>query len=220
MPRIARIVSPGHPHHITQRGNFKQITFVDNKDYLKYLYWLEKYGKEHGLLILAFCLIPNHVHLAAVPPENTSLAKTLKICHMRYSQYFNKKNNHTGHLWQGRFYSCVLDETHLYSVVRYIENNPVRAELVKKPEDWKWSSARAHLGKENSLIPLAEISDFIQVKDWSEYLNTENDLEMTEKIRRHTLTGRPLGNGSFIQGLEDSFGKRLRALPKGRPVCK
>jgi len=134
MPRIARVVIPYCPHHITQRGNYKQITFESDTDYMKYIRWLEYYKEKFGLLILAFCLMPNHVHMAAVPKYHISMAKTLNICHMRYSQYFNKKNNDVGHLWQGRFFSCPMDETYLYSAIKYIENNPVRAKLVKNAD--------------------------------------------------------------------------------------
>jgi len=164
MPRIARIVATGYPHHITQRGNYRQTVFVKDSEYSDYLKWLDEYTKKYKLAILAYCLMPNHVHFAAIPEEKDSLAKTFNACHMRYSQYFNKKNRLTGHLWQGRFYSCILDERHLYAICRYIENNPVRAKLVKKPENWQWSSAKTHLNKETSILSLANITEYIVKK--------------------------------------------------------
>ncbi|MGB2879066.1 MAG: transposase, partial [Candidatus Omnitrophota bacterium] len=172
MPRTARIVATNYPHHITQRGNYRQRIFAEDTEYDIYLKWLGKYADKYKLDILAYCLMPNHVHFAAIPGEPDSLAKTFNACHMRYSQYFNKKNDITGHLWQGRFYSCVMDERHLYAVARYIENNPVRARLVKEAWDWNWSSARAHTDRdrEKGRIKLKDIADYIKVDDWEEYL--------------------------------------------------
>ena len=118
MPRIARVVIKDCPHHITQRGNYKQIVFSEHNDYQKYIEWLSDYCQKHKLTILGYCLMPNHVHFIAIPHQTDSLAKTFNNCHMRYSQYYNKKNNATGHLWQGRFFSCALDEKHLYEAIR------------------------------------------------------------------------------------------------------
>ncbi|MHC4114880.1 MAG: transposase [Planctomycetota bacterium] len=191
MPRIARIVAVGYPHHVTQRGNNKEKIFIDDTDYLHYLKWLEQYTKEYKLSILAYCLMPNHIHSVVVPLVLHALSKCLKICHMLYSQYFNRKEDRVGHLWQGRFHSCVLDEKHLYAAIRYVETNPVRAKLVQKPEDWKWSSARAHIGMEKSIVSLGKISDFMDISNWGNYLRLDQE-KMIEEIRENTLTGRSL----------------------------
>ncbi len=209
MPRIARIVVPGYPHHITQRGNYKQDAFVESADYIRYLKCLEKYSREYGLSILAYCLILNHVHFAAIPENEHSLSKTFSVCHTLYSQYFNKKNEKTGHLWQGRFYSCVLDEKHLYATIRYIENNPVRAKLVEKAEDWEWSSARAHLNKGKSILSLARIDKFMDMHDWKGYLQDEDEI-MSGVIKANTLSGKPVGNSVFISKLEQIIGKQIK----------
>jgi len=221
MPRIARIVAVGHPHHITQRGNYKQNVFFENIDYIRYLKWLNKYSNKYKLSVLAYSLIPNHVHSIAVPANENSLSKTFHTCHMRYAQYFHKKNDLRGHLWQGRFYSCALDEKHLYAAIRYVENNPVRAKLVSEAEDWEWSSARYHLNKGNdkgnSLLSLADINNFIDVEDWERYLSDEDDETIIASIRSNTLAGRPSGDDTFVSQLEETFGKRLKLLPVGRP---
>jgi len=218
MPRIARIVASGHPHHITQRGNYKQTIFTSDDDYKTYLKHLREYIGKYGLSILAYCLMPNHVHFVAIPDNANSLSKTFNASHMRYAHYFNKKSNITGHLWQGRFYSCILDEKHLYAAIQYIENNPVRAKLVKKAWDWEWSSARKHVFKErNDILPLTDVSEFLEIHDWKDYLcETEGQVTM-ENIRKNTLTGRPLGSDAFITKLEKLFGQRLKALARGRP---
>jgi len=217
MPRIARVVAAGYPHHVTQRGNYKQKTFSDDTDYIRYSEWLSEYCKRWELSIFVYCLMPNHVHFIAVPHNIDSLAKTFNTCHMRYSQYYNKKNNNRGHLWQGRFYSCALDEGHLYEAMRYIENNPVRAKLVKKPEDWKWSSARYHLNKAKSDLVLKNIENYISIKDWKKYLTEREDQGIIKKIKANTLTGRPSGKDSFVIKMEKVFGRRLKPLPEGRP---
>ena len=216
MPRIARVVVPGCPHHITQRGNYKQIVFEEKRDYKKYLSWIAKYSKEYGLKILAYCLMPNHVHFIGVPKKKNSLAKTFNTCHMMHSQYFNKKKRKTGHLWQGRFYSCALEGTHLYSALRYVENNPVRAKLVKAAEDWEYSSANAHLNNTKSNL-LARVEEFIEIENWRRFLKEEAADAAIKQIRANTLTGRPLGSESFVKNLEKILGLRLFALKRGRP---
>lgn len=215
MPRMARIVAVGYPHHITQRGNNKQDVFFDSSDYTHYLKWLEEFTGKYKLSILAYCLMPSHVHLIAIPWILNSLSKVFNTCHMLYSQYLNRKRLSGGHLWQARFYSCVLSEAHLYAAIRYVENNPVRAKLVKKAEDWEWSSARAHLNSEKGILSLANIDDFLDVRDWRDYLGLPDE-NTIEKIRENTLNGRPLGSEEFTMKLEEHFGKPLRPLKRGR----
>ncbi len=132
MSRSARIVIPNFPYHITQRGNYRQDIFQDDEDRLRYLSWIDEYSKKYDLSVFAYSLMDNHVHFIAIPQKEESLAKVFSIVHMRYSQYFNKKRKTSGHLWQGRFYSCVLDEPYLMTAIRYVEKNPVRAGIVKK----------------------------------------------------------------------------------------
>jgi len=221
MPRIARLVAPGFPHHITQRGNYRQDVFLDDGDRIKYLSWIQEYSLQHKLSLLAYCLMQNHVHFIAVPQREDSLAKTFNSAHMRYSHYFNKKLKVTGHLWQGRFYSCVLDEPHLLLAAKYIERNPVRAKLVAKPWQYQWSSAKAHIdNKEQSQLRLNnifEIIDDMSIETWKDYIDSKEEKPAIDAIRMHTLTGRPLGTNKFIETLEKRFERRLIPLPIGRP---
>lgn len=207
------------PHHITQRGNYKQITFSEDSDYQRYLELIKEYSDKNKLLIISYCLMPNHVHFIAVPINQDSFARTFNSAHMRYSQYYNKKNGVSGHLWQGRFYSCALDEKHLYEAVRYVENNPVRAGLVMSAKDWKYSSAKAHGSGNSSLgeLTLLKINRYVQVADWDKYLNERTDGAVVELIKGNTLTGRPSGSSSFVRKLEQVFGMRLTPLSEGRP---
>ncbi|MDD2751625.1 MAG: transposase [Candidatus Omnitrophica bacterium] len=221
MPRIGRVVAVGLPHHITQRGNYQQEIFLSDDDRKQYLAWIKEYSLKYGLNILVYCLMQNHVHFIAIPTKEDSLAKTFNAAHMRYSQYFNNKLNQRGHLWQGRFYSCVLDEPHLILAARYIERNPVRAELVKKPWAWQWSSALAHTTEK--AVCLFGLQDFLSVTGisyvrWKEYIDFEEEDGFLQDIRKHTLTGRPLGKALFVEKLEKTLQRNLCALPKGRPM--
>jgi putative transposase len=185
---------------------------------------LTKYGRKNGLYVLAYCLMDNHVHFLVVPREKDSLARVFNSTHMRYSQYFNRKHNIAGHLWQGRFYSCLLDARHLLAATRYVERNPVRAKIVNAPEAWEWSSAAAHCGTGNGdfdldLDKLWEYTGTTQ-SEWKEFLREEDKPDEISDIRGHTHTGRPLGGNVFIKKLELRLGRRLHALPVGRPWPK
>ncbi|MFH1836771.1 MAG: transposase [Candidatus Omnitrophota bacterium] len=218
MPRKPRIVIKGYPYHVTQRGNYKQTTFATKSDYACYLNWLDKYAKQYKLMILSYCLMPNHVHFICIPSELFSLSTTFKLTHMRYSNFFHSKHKLIGHLWQGRFYSCILDEKHLYAAIRYIENNPVRSGLVENPEDWKWSSAKYHIdGKDDNCLDLANISEFLQIDDWNDYLSQHSEKSIIENIRKNTHSGIPCGTNDFIISLENLL--NINILPKsmGRP---
>ena len=223
MPRIARVVAVGLPHHITQKGNYCQDVFLDVDDRTRYLAWIKEYSLKYELSILAYCLMRNHVHFIAVPLKDDSLAKTFNTAHMRYSQYFNKKLRQRGHLWQGRFYSCVLDEPHLMLAARYIERNPVRAGIVEKSWQWRWSSAAAHTNERESSDSI-KLGDFFRTVNmsydsWKKYIDSSDEVNFLQHIRQHTFTGRPLGRTVFIEKLQQESGRRLFALPIGRPSC-
>jgi len=146
MPRSARVVFEGVVHHITQRGNYRQNIFEDSADRKKYIEFVSEYSRKYQMKIYAYCLMTNHVHFLAAPLRRDSLAMTFKYANMRYSSYFNRKNRRSGHLWQGRFYSCPLHHDHALEALRYVERNPVRAKMVRLPWEYEWSSAREHVG--------------------------------------------------------------------------
>ncbi len=216
MPRVARTVAIGYPHHVTQRGNYRQAIFEVDEDYIQYQEWLKEYSQKYGLDIWAYCLMSNHVHFICVPRQEETLARTLNTLHMRYAQYKNRRRKASGHLWQGRFYSTILDEAHVYAAVRYVENNPVRVGLVKKAEDYRWSSACEHI---EALYNIVSRNCFLlnEVQSWSKFLHEREDVVQTQEIRKCSMTGRPCGNERFIKKLERRFGRRLKALPHGRP---
>ncbi len=220
MPRIARIVAVGYPHHITQRGNYQQKIFADNTDRKKYLSFLRVECKKYGLAILAYCLMPNHVHFIGIPKKEDSMGKAFKYAHMKYSQYYNKKMCTVGHLFQGRFFSCIMDEQHTLACARYIERNPVRAKMVKNPSLWKWSSARVHCGiVEHDGLEANELFDYVRERqqDWKAFIGISDNLDKVMQIRQQTVRGRPLGDNNFIEKLEKELKRSLKLKPKGRP---
>lgn len=221
MPRIARVVVPGLAHHITQRGNHREDIFFEEVDRQHYLQLLFGYAAKLGLQILAYCLMTNHVYLVCIPIYAKSLALVFKPVHTRYTQYINRKLHLCGRLWQGRFFSCPLDESHLWAAIRYVERNPVRALMVHKAEEYPWSSAAAHCGLRNDplLSPLPDPLPAI-VADWSYWLEEKDDNKALAKIRFHTRTGRPIGDKNFLTELESRLGRRVHSLPVGRPSKK
>ncbi len=217
MPRIARVVVVGIPHHVTQRGNYQQIVFRDDEDRNRYLALMKEYSNKCGLRIWAYCLMGNHIHFVAVPQSSDSMARTFNQAHMCYSQYFNRRTGRRGHLWQGRFYSCPLDETHHYAAVRYVENNPVRAGLVRRGEDYSWSSALSHVAGISDPILSHDLPLLREISDWREYLSISDEEAMIEYVRECTVTGRPAGSDSFTRRIERLLGRILVPEPVGRP---
>jgi putative transposase len=220
MPRAARIVVPGSPHHITQRGNNQQDVFFDDSDRMTYLDILGKQSRRHGLSIDAYCLMTNHVHLVGVPSGTDSLARTMAQTDLIYTQYVNRIHGRSGHLWQNRFYSCATDETHFWSALAYVELNPVRAGIVETAWDYRWSSAAVHCGKSDAsrLLDTARWRKNLSPGvDWQESLTIPLDKKEIALIRLCTSRGRPYGAETFVKKLEAAIGKRIHALPSGRP---
>ena len=144
MARTARVVVPGIAHHITQRGVRRLPVFVDDHDRTLYSKILLRSCLRYALRIRAYCWMTNHIHEIAVPQRADSLANVFRHAHSIYALHFNRKYRFSGHLWQDRFYSCALDEPHMWAAIRYVELNPVRAGLTSKAADYPWSSALPH----------------------------------------------------------------------------
>jgi len=219
MPRIARIVAEGFPHHVVQRGNRRQRVFFSGSDYYRYLNLLRLHSKLLGLDVESYCLMPNHVHLILVPRKKKDLALVVGKTHQNYTSIINKRNNWKGYLWQGRFSSFILDEKYFLAATRYILLNPVKAGIVKKPWDYKWSSARYHLGIEKNPVITGTLLKN-RIDNWQEFLNTEIGKQDEKLIRLHTRTGRPLGEDSFLDKLEGILNIRLRKKKPGPKTKK
>ena len=216
MARLARIVAPGLPHLVTQRGIRRQDVFSDKADYVLYPELLQAHCAKERVAILAYCLMPNRVHLIAVPNKAESLGRAIGEAHRRYTRHVNDKKDWHGHLWHGRFASFAMDESHLLMAARYIELNPVRAGLVRAPEKYAWSSIHAHLsGQDDDLVSVKPLLDL--APDWPAFLRQGIDENERLTLRRHERTGRPAGDNKFISRLE----KRLRrVLKKQKPGPK
>jgi putative transposase len=202
--RLARVIAPGVAHHITQRASGKRFILRTDAERHVYLRLLRESSEVHGVAVIGFCLMSNHVHIVAAPRKLASLALALKHAHGRFASYWNAANCSSGHLWQSRYYSCPLDEYHLWEALRYTELNPVRAGMVGFAEQWPWSSAPVHCGFPSSDPWLdAELWEGRWNCDtWKPFLNAGHDASVLDQIRRNTHTGRPLGSVDFTRRLE------------------
>ncbi|HOV72865.1 MAG TPA: transposase [Candidatus Hydrogenedentes bacterium] len=216
MSRVGRVVVPGFPHHVTQRGNRRSDVFVTDTDREAYLALLGKYASRYGLSVWAYCLMSNHIHLIVVPEREESLGLALRDAHTVYALRFNSRTGLSGHVWQGRFYSSPLDDAHLWAATRYIEQNPVRAGMIERAEAYEWSSAAAHCGLRRDPLLASDFPPPGVIDNWSEWLSiTENDTIITA-IRQNTHTGRPCGPPAFIDRLQDLLQRTLRPKKRGR----
>jgi putative transposase len=218
MPRIARAIVPGISHHVVQRGNNREDVFFSDEDRAVYLFLLKTYSEKWSSAILCYCLMPNHVHLLAKPSSERSLQKMMQGISLCYTQHINRKYHRTGRLWESRYQSCMIDqEANLWEVARYIEQNPVRAAMVKNPQDYRYSSAPAHFGLVYDPVLGEDLFDGAQRSDYIEFMQSVTPEAQTKEIRRSAKTGRPLGTPEFVREMESVLGKRLAALAHGRP---
>ncbi len=219
MPRIARAVAAGFPHHIIQRGNNKEKVFFEKEDRQKYLELLKKYSDKWQCPILAYCLMNNHVHLLARPKQEESLYKMMQGITLCYTQHINRKYEKTGRLWESRYHSCIVDkEQYLWAAARYIEQNPKRAKIVKKEEEYPYSSAKAHIeGKRDDILGEELFNDIHQRKDYIAFIRESITEEEMQRLRYTTRTGRPFGSEGFIKKMEKRLDKRFILQKPGRP---
>jgi putative transposase len=218
MPRIARVCAVNHPHHITQRGNNRGIVFFDDEDRRSYLQILGRYSYQWDLNIWAYCLMPNHIHLLAVPRSEDSLSKGIGGTSLVYTQYVNHRYGRSGRLWQNRFFSATVEkESYLWAVARYIEQNPVRANFTERPEDYPWSSAKAHVfGTGDHILSRESWLETSELHAYREFLREENK-EIENSIRKATSTGRPFGEESFVRTIGTMVERDLAPRNVGRP---
>ncbi len=214
MARLARVVIAGHPHHVTQRGNGGARTFFSDGDYALYRDLLGEHCRAADVAVWAWCLMPNHVHLVLVPSDDDGLRRALAPVHRRYAGIIHARRRRTGHFWQGRFGAVLMDEEHLLAALAYVALNPVRARLVERARDWRWSSTRAHLsGRDDGITALAPIRD--RVPDFAAFLAGAEDGEAFARLRRAESIGRPLGDERFMARLEHLTNRKLRPGKRG-----
>ena len=215
MSRLPRMVLPGVPHHVTQRGNRRERTFFEDGDYALYLDLLAEGAERAGVEVWAYCLMPNHVHIVAVPRDADGLGRAFRHVHRHYTGYVNARMRVTGHLWQGRFSSVAMDEQHLHAALRYVALNPVRARLVSRPQDWPWSSVRAHFsGRDDHVVKVAPVLE--RIGDFRAFLAEELDEAFTyAALRKAESLGRPLGSREWLSAMEAQTGLSLIPAKRG-----
>jgi putative transposase len=220
MARFARVVLPGIPHHITQRGTRREEVFFTDEDRQRYLTMVAEAAERFGVEIWAWCLMPNHVHIVAVPDRENSLALCFGKAHTQYSRRINFRKEWRGSLWQGRFASCPLDEQHAWHAVRYVERNPVRAKLVRVAWSYEWSSAAYHVGLRETDPLIRKMPKAAQMaEDWRAYLQDEDEAALAS-LRREGWVGRPVGSPAFLHRVEKTLDRALTRGKPGRPPKK
>ncbi len=213
MARLARVVIPGQPHHVTQRGNRREPVFFQDDDYRAYLALVGAAARRSGTDVWAYCLMPNHVHFIMVPSHADGLRATFAEAHRRYTGRINARLRQTGHLWQGRFASAAMDEAHLVAAARYVARNPVRAGLAGHAAGWPWSSIHAHLaGRDDGLVTVKPLLD--RVGDMAAFVEQPDEAAAVAALRRSYATGRPVGAEDWIAALEAATARAL--LPRKR----
>jgi putative transposase len=216
MARIGRFVVPELPHHVTQRGNRREPVFFSDADYELYRDLLHEACGREGVAVWSYCLMPNHVHLILTPTTPEGLGRALGKAHRRYSGFVNARNRVTGHLFQGRFSSVAMDEEHLMAAARYGAMNPVRARLVRRAEDWPWSSARAHLsGQDDGLVEVAPLISRCAGR-FAGLIAEEPAPALIAALRAAETIGRPLGASPFLARLAALTGRDPRPRKRGR----
>ena len=216
MPRRDRCILPGVACHVTQRGVDRRETFSAAADRETYLSLMRQNLEEAGVGLLAWCLMTNHIHLIALPERGDSLSVLLRRVHGRYAQYYNARHGRSGHLWQNRYFACSLGPGHLWAALAYVEMNPVRAKLVERPGDYRWSSAAAHLGRPDTsrMVDMEWWRREYDGMDWEQTLDG-SDRDQSALLRRCTYAGRPFGDEEFVKAISEQFGRHwVRGRPK------
>jgi putative transposase len=214
MTRRARIIVPGLPHHVTQRGNRREAIFFEDGDQEIYRDLLAEQLDRARVQAWAYCLMPNHVHLILTPSTADGLGRAVGEAHRRYTGFINARGRWTGHLFQSRFASVAMDEGHLMAAVRYVSLNPVRARLVARAQDWPWSSVRAHLaGRDDGLVTVGPVLE--RQRDFAALL-ADGQEEGFNALRLSEGSGRPLGTADFVADLERLLGRPIARRAPGR----
>ncbi|MCB2154650.1 transposase [bacterium] len=217
MARTARIILPGKPHHVLQRGAAGETVFYEDIDRTTYLEHLARCAEEEQLDILAYCLLENRVHLVAVPKTEDSLAMTLRRTHSFYSRWLNAHLGRSGNVWGGRFMSSPLDNEWMLKAIRYVERLPVVETNLRKAERYAWSSAAAHCGQREDDVLSKRLSLAKEVPNWSKWLAEKQPEEETMALARTIKRNQAIGSPQFLGRLEKKFGRNVGPKPIGRP---
>ena len=216
MPRERRLVVPGYVHHVTQRGVRRQRTFFRREDYLLYLDLIREWCPRNGVEVVTHSLMPNHVHLAAIPDRLESLAGAMQQINQRYTRVINDRQDWSGSLWQGRFWSTPFDWASVPKLIQYILMNPVRAGRSSTIVGWPYSSGRVLVfGEPDGIVDPERLANLLRGSELD--LGADLPEEVRGAIARSTRAGHPVGSSEFVERLERIEGRSLRPKPPGRP---
>lgn len=228
MPRKPRMYLAGIPSHVIQRGNNRDVCFFAEQDYLFYLEYLEDACKRCHVSVHAYILMTNHVHLLMTPEESQGISQVMQSLGRRYVQYINYEYRRSGTLWEGRHKASLVDaENYLFTCMRYIELNPVRANMVKHPADYRWSSYRTNAQGENSGL-VKPHTLYLQIDQnpierqyaYRSLFEHQLDDQDIHNIREAAQFSMPLGNERFSQQIEATLGRAIGQAKRGRPCVK
>jgi putative transposase len=213
------VAAAGVPYHITQRGNHRQQVFSHDHDYQRFLDLLREWSRREGLRILGYCLMPNHVHLVAIPERKDSLAKSLAPVQSLYAKHWNQQRSLTGHVWQDRYYAAPLDQRHLVVALRYVDCNPLRAGLAAGAESYEWSSAQAHVARRDrtGILDMDLWREVCPGNEWRELLQSPAERSAERRLRNATRTGKPCGDAEVVQQLQRATGRALQPPTRMTP---
>ncbi len=225
MPRTGRVVLPGYPHHVVQRGHNRQAVFAEPHDYSYYLNTLKEWKGEYGVRLYGYCLMTNHVHLIIEPDNVAAMGQLMKRLAGRQTRYVNRQEFRSGTLWEGRYKSSPIDtDNYLLACCRYVELNPVRAQIVSKPEDYYWSSYRERMGLKSQIAFLDSTSvtgkrlphELLSHETYEQFVSGGIPPEETTLIRTALKRGQLTGGARFIDEVEGIIGRRIERRGPGR----
>ncbi len=225
MPRKPRFFLPDVPAHIVQRGHSREPVFFEDSDYQAYLGWLEEAAERYGCAIHAYVLMTNHIHILATPKDKDGISRMMQYVGRRYVPYINYNYGSSGSLWEGRFKaSLISDEQYLLTCMRYIELNPIRANIVNSPSRYRWSSYRHNAqGKDNSIITEHSLytglakTKVARRENYKDLFKAHIDAEQLKSIRAAWQTGTPLGDDRFREKIERKLKTKVGQDRPGRP---
>jgi putative transposase len=224
MPRLRRITASGFPQHVIQRGNNRENCFFAESDYVTYLHWLDRAARAYRVIIHAYALMPDHVHLLVTPGSEGGVSRTMQYLGRHYVQYINNTHRRSGSLWERRFHASVVEPgADLLTLYRFVELDPVRTGIVEAAEQYRWSSARHHVApRESSLIVDHEVymrlgaTTEARARAYAALLRKPLEEGVLSQIRAAINQGGVLGSDQFKDQIETQLGRRVRPGRPGR----
>lgn len=216
MPRIPRGLADDSIYHVINRGNGGQVVFQKDKDYEAFVNLMKEAKIRYAVKIFAYCLMPNHFHIVVMPHQSEDLSKWMQWLLTSHVRRFHKHYGTSGHIWQGRYKSFLIQkDSHLLTVLKYVESNPLRAGLVNSANNWLWSSHRESIHKGGHLL-IDEVPVELP-KEWSKFVNESIAEKELEKLRQSVSRQSPYGDSLWQVDVSKTFGLESTIRPKGRP---